>query len=240
MRLIYIYHSGYVIEAKDFSILIDFYKDTGAAPHRGYVHDELSHRPGPVYILSSHFHPDHFNPEILRWKESRKDLIYIFSRDILRYKRATADDALYLMKGDIYKDEHLSIKAFGSTDIGISFLIEAEGKRIFHAGDLNNWHWKDESTPEEAATAERDYLKELELLAQTTDRVDLAMFPIDPRLGTDYMRGAEQFIGRIKTGLLAPMHFGEAYKKANAFKKYAEEHDTPFMEITQKTQSIHF
>jgi len=240
MRLTYIYHSGYVIEANGFSILIDFYKDTGSALHRGYVHDELSRRQGPIYILASHFHPDHFNPEILRWKEYRKDLIYIFSRDILRYKRAAAEDATYLMKGDVFKDNNLTIKAFGSTDIGISFLIEAEGKRIFHAGDLNNWHWKDESTPEEVATAERDYLNELELLAKTTDHVDFAMFPVDSRLGTDYMRGAEQFINRIKTGVFAPMHFSEAYKKANAFKKYAEERGVQFMEITQKGQSINF
>lgn len=240
MRLIYIYHSGYLIEAEGFSILIDFYKDTGAAAHRGYVHDDLSRRPGPIYILSSHFHPDHFNPEVLRWKKYRPDVTYVFSRDILRYKRAPADIGVYLMKGEIYKDDNLSIKAFGSTDIGISFLIEAEGKRIFHAGDLNNWHWKDESTPEEVATAERNYLKELEILAKTTNYVDLAMFPIDPRLGTDYMRGAEQFIQRIQTRHFAPMHFGEAYKKANAFKKYAEEQGVEFMEITQKGQSINF
>lgn len=238
MRLIYIYHSGFVIEAEGFSILIDFYKDTGVAAHRGYVHDELSRRPGPIYILSSHFHPDHFNPEILRWGSYKEDIKYIFSRDILRHRRAKAEDAIYLMKGEQYKDENLTIQAFGSTDIGISFLIEAEGKKIFHAGDLNNWHWKEESTAQEIATMEKDYLNEVNLLAKTTERVDLAMFPVDPRLGSDYMLGAVQFIERIKTGTFAPMHFGEAYRKANAFKKIAEEHNVRFMEITHKGQSI--
>ena len=28
MRLIYIYHSGFIIESKEFAILIDYYRDT--------------------------------------------------------------------------------------------------------------------------------------------------------------------------------------------------------------------
>ena len=38
----------------------------------------------------------------------------------------------------------VKIKAFGSTDIGISFLVSVDGVDIFHAGDLNWWHWWDE------------------------------------------------------------------------------------------------
>mgnify|MGYP000470744888 FL=1 len=139
-------------------------------------------------ILASHFHPDHFHPEVLKWKEQKPDIKYIFSKDILKRRRAKADDAIYLKKGDAYQDELLTIKAFGSTDVGISFLIETEGRRIFHAGDLNNWHWKDESTPQEVAEAEGNYLKELDIIAKETSVMDLVMFPVDPRLGTDFMR----------------------------------------------------
>lgn len=35
MRLTYIYHSGFAIEADEFAILIDYYKDTGG--HRKKV-----------------------------------------------------------------------------------------------------------------------------------------------------------------------------------------------------------
>ena len=151
MRLTYIYHSGFAIEADGFAILIDYYKDTGKSPEKGFVHEELLNRSGTLYILSSHFHPDHFNPEVLRWKTYKKDIVYLFGKDILKRNRAGKEDAFYLKKGDTYEDHNLRIRAFGSTDSGISFLIEAEGKRLFHAGDLNNWHWKDESTPEEVA-----------------------------------------------------------------------------------------
>ncbi len=141
------------------------------------------------------------------------------------------------MKGEEYKDQHISVKAFGSTDIGISFLIRTEGRTIFHAGDLNNWHWKDESTPEEIAVAERDYLKELELLADTTDHLDVALFPVDPRLGSDFARGAEQFIDRIHVRLFVPMHFGENYEKLTFFYDYAEAKGVSVMHITEKGQT---
>lgn len=222
MRLTYIYHSGFAIEADGYSFLIDYYKDTSSIPGKGFVQEVLLRKQGPLYVLASHFHPDHFNPEILGWKAKKKDIQYIFSKDILKRRRAQAEEALFIKKGETYADEHVVLKAFGSTDVGVSFLIETGGKSIFHAGDLNNWHWKDESTPVEAAGAEKNYLHELEAVARETDRLNLAMFPVDPRMGTDFMRGAEQFVDRIPTDLFVPMHFWERPAEAAAFGPYAE------------------
>ena len=119
----------------------------------GTVHSELLRRPGKLYVLASHFHPDHFNKEVLQWREQRPDIIYIFSKDILRHRRAQKEDAVWLKKGEEYKDETLSVRAFGSTDVGVSFLLQASGKKIFHAGDLNNWHWMDEDAIRDLAEA---------------------------------------------------------------------------------------
>lgn len=236
MKLTYIYHSGYVIEGERCTIIIDYYKDS----RDQYIYRSLSSFSGKLYVLSSHWHPDHFNKEILEWKDSRTDIQYIFSTDILKKQLVTKDNAIFLNKGDIWQDENIGIKAFGSTDIGISFLIEAEGKTIFHAGDLNNWHWDEESTPEEVQTAERHFLKELQLLAKETTQIDLAMLPVDCRLGKNYMRGAEQFVDRIQTGIFVPMHFGETYKEANAFKKYAEKAGCQFAGWTKTGESVIF
>lgn len=222
MRLTYIYHSGFAIEADGYAILIDYFKDTGHTPDKGFVHDELLERAGPLYVLVSHFHIDHFNPEILKWKAYKKDIIYIFSKDILKRGKASKDDAIYMKKGDTWKDENINIEAFGSTDSGISFLIGAEGKLLFHAGDLNNWHWQDESTPEEVADAGKQYLQELSQLVKRTDQLDLAMFPVDPRMGNNFMLGAQQFVDRIKTSIFVPMHFWERPAEAEAFGPYAE------------------
>lgn len=240
MKLTYIYHSGFAIEDKDFTIIIDYYKDTSANPGQGYVHRQLLRRPGRLYVLSSHSHADHFNPEILGWKEQRPDIQYIFSEDIREQQKACFHDAIFLQKGEEWNDDLLKIKAFGSTDVGISFLIDVDMKRIFHAGDLNNWHWEEESTPEEVREYENNFLKELETLAQATEYVDLAMFPIDPRLGKDYTRGARQFIDRIKTKRFVPMHSWEEYDKANAFKTYVETKGCLFTEWEKPGEEIFF
>lgn len=258
MELVYIYHSGLALLGDGFTVIMDYYRDSAdkhaqAALARlagglhenseevqpwGVVHDQLLHRPGKLYVLASHFHPDHFNKEVLGWREKRPDIIYIFSKDILRHRRAQKEDAVWLKKGEEYEDETLKVCAFGSTDIGVSFLLEVEGKKIFHAGDLNNWHWMDESTEAEWKGAEKNFLHELDYIYEYTHEVDVAMFPVDPRLGKEYMRGAEQFVKKIKTHIFVPMHFTPEYEKANAFRTFAEARGVFFAALTHNGQRI--
>lgn len=223
MRLTYIYHSGFAIEAENFTIIIDYYQDSISETH-GVVVDRLLHRPQKLYVLVSHGHADHFNPEILKWRKNRHDITYVFSKDVEKSPKMDSTDVIFIDKDEQYIDEVLQIDAFGSTDLGISFRIKADNKVIFHAGDLNNWHWNEESTEEEIKDAEDFYLRELDHVAALTPFVDVAMFPVDPRLGKDYMKGAGQFMERIPTGLFIPMHFDVAYEKAAAIEVVAEKY----------------
>lgn len=239
MTLTYIYHSGFAIEAEGVTLIIDYYKDSSeTAPHEGVVHDRLLKRPGKLYVLASHFHPDHFNREVLSWKEQRPDICYIFSKDILKHHRAQADDAFYINKGEEYEDDALRIRAFGSTDVGISFLIDLQGTSIFHAGDLNNWHWSEESTPQEIRKAEGDFLAEVKFIRQTVSAVDVVMFPVDRRMGKDYMKGAKQFIEQIKTTIFVPMHFSDDYEGGNAFRAIAEAAGCRFITLGHRGESF--
>lgn len=59
MKLTYIYHSGFAIEAEEVTIIIDYYQDSSEThPDQGVVHDYLLQRPGKIYVLSTHFHAD--------------------------------------------------------------------------------------------------------------------------------------------------------------------------------------
>ena len=233
MELTYLYHSGFALEGNGLTLIVDYWRDSVPA-----TAEKLLERPVKRYVLASHFHPDHFNPEVLRWQEKHADIVYIFSKDILKRRKATANAAHYLRKGEIYSDGMLRIEAFGSTDVGVSLLIEAEGKKIFHAGDLNNWRWEAESTEAEIRKAEGDFLKELEDLARSVKRLDVAMFPVDPRQGGDYMRGARQLLDRIPTEIFIPMHFWEDYRSAAAFAPYAASKGTRFIALTHEGQQI--
>ena len=98
MELTYIYHSGFALSGDGFTVIMDYYRDSEdgqaqsdlnrlmdgtfsnqeAGMPEGIVHSELLRRPGKLYVLASHFHPDHFNKEVLQWREQRPDIISIF------------------------------------------------------------------------------------------------------------------------------------------------------------------
>lgn len=239
MKLYYIYHSGFAIETKNLMLIIDYYKDSDIKKSdQGIIHTQLLKTKKPIYVLSTHAHHDHFNPEILEWKKDNSKIKYVFSQDILDLKLAKEEDANYLNKGETFDDDNLSIEAFGSTDQGVSYLIHIDNKLIFHAGDLNNWHWKDESSIEYSQSAENWYLKELSDIYRKHKTIDLVLFPVDQRLKTDYYLGAEQFICKIQSRYFAPMHFDEDYKGANAFARIAKAHNTIFLEINERGQTF--
>lgn len=234
MKLTYIHHSCYLIENEEYNLLFDFWQDTIDAS-AGEIHSRILQEDKPLYIFVTHHHYDHFNPEILEWKDKYKGkIIYIISSDV----GITNDFIIKMDKGLEYSDNKISVKAFGSTDEGISFRIKTKDKVIFHAGDLNNWHWREECPAEESLMYENNYLKELNDLAKETQYINLAMFPIDPRLGKDYMLGAEQFIDLIKTDIFAPMHFQNNYDCLDAFESYADSKKCKLFRPTKRGDSI--
>lgn len=240
MKLDYIYHSCFGIEANEVTVIIDYYKDSSTTEYnRGMVHDYLLNKPGKIYVLATHSHPDHFNPEVLNWRDKHPNIVYVFSYDILQNLKAGEEDAIYLKKGEVYQDDSIRVEAFGSTDIGDSFLINLQNMSFFHAGDLNNWHWSEESTLEEIEKANTDFLSELKYIKQrVTKTIDVTMFPVDNRMGKDYYKGAQQFVEQIKTTIFVPMHFDETYTAADAFQKIAEENGCRFLDITHRGQTF--
>ncbi|MPN53382.1 hypothetical protein SDC9_201046 [bioreactor metagenome] len=130
----------------------------------------------------------------------------------------------------------MKIKTLGSTDLGVSFLVSADGISIFHAGDLNWWYWWDD-TPEEIRTMEQAFKKEIHKLRDI--KIDVAFFPVDPRLKHNYSLGGEYFIKEIKPEIFIPMHFGEDYRAIKAFADKVKEYPAKLIEITAKGQEIY-
>ena len=110
----------------------------------------------------------------------------------------------------------MTVKAFDSTDPGVSFLVEFRGLNVFHAGDLNFWHWRDESTLPEIEEADAEFRKALEPV--TKEQIDLAFFPLDPRQGTMFEAGANFFILSAKPRIMIPMHY---FHRADVAMDYA-------------------
>lgn len=209
MKLTFFYQSGFLIEGNDFIIIIDYYKSNDLL-HENLLH-KIEETSKTVYVLVTHSHYDHFNPEILRWNGINTNIKYVFNKEMASNAiiKTCENKIVFLDKCECYNDLNIDLKAFGSTDLGGSFYLKCEDKSIFHAGDLNNWHWNEEVSHAEAAEAESFYLQELKLVSDDIKSLDMLMYPVDPRLGKDFMKGILQFIEKIDVKTVIPMHFGD-------------------------------
>ena len=246
MTLTYIFHSCFVLETEKSILIFDYWLDPSD------VVSAVLQRDKPVYVFSSHFHEDHFNKVIFEWRKQRNGITYILSKDIYKHRRASKEDAdVWLAKGGTWSNETISVWALGSTDSGVSWIVETEGKRIFHAGDLNNWYAKflPDAVPGQQMYSfemeevfdplahEKQYLGELKDIRKITDSFDVVMFPIDGRIGNGYTLGGRQFIERFKVGLFVPMHFTTGFESAWRMKEFTDEKGIPFWKISREGES---
>jgi L-ascorbate metabolism protein UlaG (beta-lactamase superfamily) len=217
LDIYYLYNSGFVIEHGGDAIVVDYYRGgLGGQWRMPLPAEPLSYR--DIYVFASHAHGDHYTPEIFTWREEHPGIRYVLSDDIRPHGRAILSDITYLADGREADVVSLRVKAYGSTDQGISFHIRtADGLDIFHAGDLNFWHWADESTRAEVEEADADFTRELAKIRAGIRKLDAAFFPVDPRVGRDYYRGAVRFCEAMKPALLIPMHFGSSFDPPAAF-----------------------
>ena len=195
------YHSGFSVEGENTLLVFDYWRG-----ERGELTPEIELTPEKlkaydrVFVFISHEHPDHLDPIVFRWNENG-NVTYIVSSDMpvgTRGKRMAPGDTLVL-------SEQLTATAFDSTDLGVSFLVDFLGFRLFHAGDLNFWHWREEGTMQEIEEADTEFRKAVQPL--TREKIDLAFFPVDPRQGTMFEAGANYFILSVKPRILIPMHY---------------------------------
>jgi len=197
-------HSGFLIEFPGVNLIFDYYTD-----RENIVTPEVF-RGKPTYVFVSHRHRDHYNKKIFNWSEWG-DVTYILDSGC-KIPPGIKENVRKIREGDeiTVANGEITVKAYGSTDEGVSFLVKAPGGAgaavtVFHAGDLNDWYWADESTPAELAADEENYLRVVRQLAGTG--IDIAFIPEDPRLGLHAGRGIRFFREIAAPKRIIPMHF---------------------------------
>ena len=103
----------------------------------------------------------------------------------------------------------LSVRTLRSTDAGVAFLVETEGKTIYHAGDLNWWHWEEESRVYNEMM-KRNYRYEIGKIEGQA--IDVAFVPLDPRQEEQYYWGMDYFMKHTDTKVVFPMHMWGHYE----------------------------
>ena len=198
MRVTYIHHSCFLVETDRFYYLFDYEK--GSLPALDTTK--------PIYVLSSHGHEDHYQPGVFSQLANlgMQRIRAVLSDDI---QEPVNVDALQVLPGKTYDLGHeQQLSTFRSTDLGVAFLIEDNQSLIYHAGDLNDWVWEEESDLyNQQMTA--DYRAQIDLLAEKVGsrEVDVAFVVLDPRQERDYDRGLCYFIGNVPVKAVYPMHY---------------------------------
>ena len=200
----YLNHSGFLVETDHHYLVFDYY------PHAPYgnleggilcLSDLAADKPLAVFV--SHAHYDHYSPEVHRFAAERPGTIVFLGDDI-----DPTDDATTIRPGADITMDGIRVRALRSTDQGVAFLVTVDGLTLYHAGDLNWWHWLGEN---EAWLRQVDAAYQGEIAKLAGESIDLAFVPVDPRLEGAALWGAQYFMKTVGARWLVPMHMWERY-----------------------------
>lgn len=201
MKVTYIQHSGFMVEFEECVLVFDYYK--GLLPSVS--------KDKKLYVFSSHHHHDHFEHAIFEWEREYPKVSYILSDDI---QAEAAGNRIFVGPDAELELEQIKIKTLRSTDEGVAFFVSVrEGtdgrtRHIYHAGDLNWWHWEEEG-PDYNREMEKSFKEALKPLENL--HIDAAFVPADPRLEEAYFWGLDWFMRHTNTDLVYPMHLWRRY-----------------------------
>ena len=224
MKVTYLGHSGFLLEVEDAFFLFDYYKgelppmDTGKK----------------MFVFVSHGHYDHYRREVFSLREQFEQICFLISSDISVREE---EDVISVNPNEEREVMGCRIRTLRSTDEGVAFLVNYGGKAVYHAGDLNWWHWEGE--PEEYNTAmRRAYQSEINKLQG--EKIDIAFVPVDPRLGEQYCWGLDCFMKRTDTKWVFPMHFWENYTVFDrlALEKCVQAYEERIVRIEREGQAF--
>lgn len=229
IKITHIFHSSFVVEFWDKILIFDYFKN----PLLKFNFEELFYSNKDVYVFVSHSHSDHYNPEIFNWESKSSDIKYILSYDIKI--ESNKDNYFFMNNYESMMLDDIEIKTYGTTDLGVSFLITIGDTTIFHGGDLNWWHWKKDDVTTQKKE-ELDFKAEVDKLIG--QKIDIAFIPVDPRLEEFYYLAGEYVIKTLKPKLLVPMHFANNYYITNEFKDKIKSSSTNVQVISKDKLSF--
>ena len=193
MDITYIHHSSFLVESERCLLLFDYFE--GELPP---LNPQKM-----LYVFASHRHGDHFSPVIFSLVHPQAT--YILSSDIYRTRvpESLLERCRFISPYETFALEEVLVSTVKSTDEGVAFVLELEGKVLYFAADLNHWYWKGESANWNEQMG-KDYLSEIKRLPVF---IDVAFVPADPRLEAYYSLGIQELLQHCTVGMVFPMHF---------------------------------
>lgn len=208
----YLFHSGFAVKKDRKLFIFDYYNNKPFKKIKsldGGIVNPAEIKDLEVTVFASHVHKDHFIPSVLKWRKEIPGIHYVLSYDI---NPGTTENVVKAFPNASYELDGIKVRTLKSTDEGVAFIVETDGLKIYHAGDLHWWHWDGE--PEEENNAMAKAFKE-EIDKLKGERFDIAFVPVDYRLENEYLWGLDYFMKLTDAKIVFPMHFWNHYSILN-------------------------
>ncbi len=212
MNVLFIHHSCFIVELDTKVLVFDYFDgDRIGGYHFSGILPQYD-ADTPMYFFASHKHQDHFDMDIYRQAERYENIHFIISKDAKLspnfMKKHGIDPAVrekitYVTNNEEYVVDDVKICTYLSTDAGVAFAVEADGKHIYHAGDLHDWFWEGAGDLVNGKL-ERGYKHQINRMADTY--FDVAFVVLDPRLEQHKFKGFDYFLKNVSAKYVFPMH----------------------------------
>ena len=165
-----------------------------------------------IYVMVSHIHDDHFSKIIFDIATKHDNVTYILSYDVVKKIKKNAIlskmteqlNIIRVQAHEKYKIDDIVVETLKSTDEGVAFIVSEKDGTIYHAGDLNWWHWEGEPRSWNR-NMEVNFKREIDSMRGR--KIDIAFIPLDPRQEDAYYLGMNYFIKNVGANEIYPMHF---------------------------------
>lgn len=195
----YLQHSGWIVRTAKHVLVFDYVE---TSPQGNELALDLRVTPGSfdkrrVVVFVSHGHADHFSPVVRGWATKRPDIQYV-----LGWSEASLPGAKVMQPHETWTSDGLVVKATGSTDEGVGFLVSVDGLTLYHAGDLARWVDQIDSA----------FMAEIQWLKDAGQPLDVAFFaiatggPCEPRPAI--WEGVRAAAVALCPRVVIPMHVG--------------------------------
>ncbi len=203
MKVTYLKHSGFMVESRNYIYLFDY---IGGNIDKAIKSDKK------IYVMVSHVHDDHFSKIIFDIATKHNNVTYVLSYDVVKKIKKNAVlskmveqlNIIRVQAHEKYKIDDIVVETLKSTDEGVAFIVSEKDGTIYHAGDLNWWHWEGEPKSWNR-NMEVNFKREIDSMRGR--KIDIAFIPLDPRQEDVYYLGMNYFIKNVGANEIYPMHF---------------------------------
>lgn len=233
--LTYFYQSGFSIGVDKTLLIFSYFENTDVLSRHKYALSPRELRPfNNIVVFIPNRCREHFDPAVFEFPKLLP-IEYVVSDDA-KDMVPEGVSAHIVQAGDVLQLDNVAVEVCPSSGLGVSYFVRVNGVRIFHAGDLNLWHWHDEGNSHDTELATARF--ESVMASLPTEPMDLCMFPLDPNQGRYFDSGANRFIMRLKPRVFVPMHWRERDEIAASYAQQSDFADVAICVLRYPRQSV--